>query len=210
MFSWTSYPKVHCTLTYANQQLHFIKPYDNLKRYDFSVDNMLNENFLELILFSDGLPFILLGSSIGTMSGYGQRLTRLFTMSTNVTHPTSTFGAALLEIASSDRCSFAESTVTSTTYLDMPQLFLLTQIENENLVFQQYGTPFPHFAKMWTDFLNERFPNKWIVKGGRKSGHLNSQTWHLWMFFLGVMSSKMSIMNPSETCIILNNACKKI
>lgn len=135
---------------------------------------MLNENFLELILFSDGLPFIHLGSSIGTMSGYGQRLTRSFTMSTNVTHSKSTFGAVLLEITSSVRCSFAESTVTSTTYLDMPEL--LTQIEHENLVFQQYSTAFPHFSKMLTDFLNERFPNKWIVRGGRKSGHLNSQT----------------------------------
>lgn len=152
---------------------------------------MLNENFLELILFSDGPPFVLLGSSTGTMSGYGQRITRLFTMSTNVTHPKSTFGAALLEIASSDRCSFAESTVTSTTYIDMPELFLLTQIEHEN---QQYGTPFPHFAKMFTDFLNERFSNKWIVRGGQKSGHLNSQTWHLWIFIFGVMSSKMSKM----------------
>lgn len=141
-----------------------------------------------------GYHFILLGSSIGTMSAYGQRLTRLFTMSMNVAHPTSTFGAALLEIASSDRCSFAESTLTSTTYLDMPELFLLTQIEHENLVFQQYGTPFPHFAKM-------------LIK---RSGHLNSQTWHLWIFIFGVMSSKISIMNPSEMCIILNNACKKI
>lgn len=128
---------------------------------------------------------------------------------TNVTHPKSTFGAALLQIASSVRCSFAESTV-STTYLDMPELLLLTQIEHENLVFQQYGTPIPHFSKMLTDFLNERFPNKWIVRGGRKCGHLNSQTWHLWIFIFGVMSSEMSIMNPSEMCIIRNNACKKI
>lgn len=108
---------------------------------------MLNEKFLELIIFSDGLPFIVfLGRYIGTMSGYGQRLTRLFTMSTNGTHPKSTFGVALLEIASWDRCSFGESTVTSTTFIDMPELFLLPQTEHENLVFQQYGTPFLHFA----------------------------------------------------------------
>jgi hypothetical protein len=46
--------------------------------------------------------------------------------------------------------------------------FLLRLLEEEgpdDMLFQQDGAP-PHFHKEVTDFLNRKFPEKWIGRGG--------------------------------------------
>jgi hypothetical protein len=46
--------------------------------------------------------------------------------------------------------------------------FLMPILEKEahyDMLFQQEGEP-PHFRKEVTDFLNRKFPEKWIGRGG--------------------------------------------
>jgi hypothetical protein len=46
--------------------------------------------------------------------------------------------------------------------------FLMPILEEEgpdDMLFQQHGVP-PHFHKEVTDFLNRKFPEKWIGRGG--------------------------------------------
>jgi hypothetical protein len=62
---------------------------------------------------------------------------------------------------------FAECTVTSTTYLDMLELFAVPQIGGNNVIFQQDGA-LPHFANVVREFLDVNFPRKWIGRGGWK------------------------------------------
>jgi hypothetical protein len=61
----------------------------------------------------------------------------------------------------------AEYTVTGTVYLDMLEEFLMPILEEEchnNMLFQQGRAP-PHLHKEMTDFLNCKFPEKWIGRG---------------------------------------------
>jgi hypothetical protein len=53
----------------------------------------------------------------------------------------------------------AERTVTSTTYLDMLELFAVPQIGGNNVIFQQDGAP-PHFANIVREFLDVNFPRR--------------------------------------------------
>jgi hypothetical protein len=61
---------------------------------------------------------------------------------------------------------FHESTITSTVYLDMLENFVFPQIaEVYGLIFQQNGAP-PHFGAIVRTVLGERFPGRWIGRGG--------------------------------------------
>jgi hypothetical protein len=62
---------------------------------------------------------------------------------------------------------FAERTVTSHNYFDMLELFAVPQIDNDNVIFQQDGAP-THYANIFTEFLDEIFPLRWIGRGGWK------------------------------------------
>jgi hypothetical protein len=61
---------------------------------------------------------------------------------------------------------FAEQTVTAMTYLDMLQLYLLSQLEDQtNVVFQQDGAP-PHWARIVREFLDMHFRGRWVGRDG--------------------------------------------
>jgi hypothetical protein len=67
-----------------------------------------------------------------------------------------------------DHFFFAENTVTGVTYLDMLEAFCfpqLDEIENPDIMFQQDGAP-PHLSSIVRDVLNDRFPDRWIGRGG--------------------------------------------
>jgi hypothetical protein len=81
---------------------------------------------------------------------------------------------------------FAERTVTSTTYLDMLELFAVPQIGGNNVIFQQDGAP-PHFSNVVREFLDVNFPLRWIGKGGWKqwpprSPDLTPLDFYLWAY----------------------------
>ncbi|PNF30503.1 hypothetical protein B7P43_G10879 [Cryptotermes secundus] len=60
---------------------------------------------------------------------------------------------------------FEGNTVTGQTYLDMLQNWLFTslQADSPDLIFQQDGAP-PHWHLMVRAFLNEKVPQRWIVR----------------------------------------------
>jgi hypothetical protein len=63
---------------------------------------------------------------------------------------------------------FAENMLTGGTYLDMLEAFCFPQLvetENPDIMFQLDGAP-PHFSNTVQDTLNEKFPEKWIGRGG--------------------------------------------
>ena len=61
---------------------------------------------------------------------------------------------------------FNERTVTSESYLKMLQDYFVPQlVESQRTIFQQDGAP-PHFARRVKEFLDQRFPNEWIGRGG--------------------------------------------
>ncbi|PSN33103.1 hypothetical protein C0J52_19410 [Blattella germanica] len=66
---------------------------------------------------------------------------------------------------------FNEKTVTGIVYLDMLQQFLEPQLIQDGIihdvVFQQDGAPC-HYANIMKDYLNDRFPNRWIGRGGNR------------------------------------------
>ena len=63
---------------------------------------------------------------------------------------------------------FAEATITSTSYLNMLEQSLEPQLLADNIldlaVFQQDSAP-PLFAHIVRNYLNERFPGRWIGRG---------------------------------------------
>lgn len=64
---------------------------------------------------------------------------------------------------------FEEKTIDIFIYLDMLDIVAIPQIESQNIVFQQDEAPL-HFSSFVLDFLNERFPQRWIGQGGWKAG----------------------------------------
>ena len=63
----------------------------------------------------------------------------------------------------------AEATVTGPVYLDMLERFLELQLLTadilDTVVFQQDGAPC-HYAIIVRDYLDRRFPGRWIGHGG--------------------------------------------
>jgi len=60
---------------------------------------------------------------------------------------------------------FMESTITGIVYLDMLQEFLIPQLDEDDqegrIHFQQDGAP-PHYLGKVREYLNTRFPGRWI------------------------------------------------
>jgi hypothetical protein len=80
--------------------------------------------------------------------------------------------------------SFTEHTVTSTTYLDMLEPFVVPQIGGNSVIFQQDSAP-PHFVNVVREFLDINFPRRWIGRGGWKqwpprSPDLTTLDFYLW------------------------------
>ncbi|KAJ4449634.1 hypothetical protein ANN_01038 [Periplaneta americana] len=85
---------------------------------------------------------------------------------------------------------FVESTVTGTTYLDMLENYAVPQIQDE-FFFRQDGAP-PHYANQIRDYLNTRFPNKWIGRSGSiewppRSPHLTPLDFFLWEYVKSIV-----------------------
>jgi hypothetical protein len=49
----------------------------------------------------------------------------------------------------------------------MLELFAVSQIDDDNVIFQQHGAP-AHYANIVMEFHYETFPRRWIGRGGWK------------------------------------------
>jgi hypothetical protein len=64
-----------------------------------------------------------------------------------------------------DHFFFAEATATGHVYHDMPEHFLVPQLDVNNVIWQQDGAP-PHYHRDVPRYLNQTFPGRWIGRGG--------------------------------------------
>ena len=82
---------------------------------------------------------------------------------------------------------FDESTVDHDNYLDMLQNFFYPVLQKKNLtgkaIFQQDGAP-AHFAKTVRSWLNNKFNDRWVGRGGPISWALRSPDRSSLDFFL--------------------------
>ena len=83
---------------------------------------------------------------------------------------------------------FSESTVDSAVYLDMLQEFAVPQLEHlqPDVIFQQDGAP-PHWSLNVRQFLDEKFPGRWVGRDGPipwppRSPDLTPLDFFLWGF----------------------------
>lgn len=57
----------------------------------------------------------------------------------------------------------------------MFRLFALAQINDDNVIFQQYDVP-AHYADLAKDFVDEIFPQGWMESGGLEPPHSSDLT----------------------------------
>jgi hypothetical protein len=101
---------------------------------------------------------------------------------------------------------FHESTITSAVYLVMLENFVFPQIaEVDGLIFQQDGAP-PHIGAIVRTALDERFPGRWIGRGGRLIGPHRVLTHPPMDFFWGYIKDIVS----SERVGSLPDLCRRI
>ena len=91
---------------------------------------------------------------------------------------------------------FVENNVTGGMYLDILEQFLDTQLQKDGIlgtvVYQQDGAP-PHFALPVREYLNRKFPNRWIGRGSPRLLVTRFPDLTQWTFFCGVSSKTKSI-----------------
>ena len=93
---------------------------------------------------------------------------------------------------------FFDGCVTGKSYFEMLQHFLIPRLAHydDDVMFQQDGAP-PHFASVVRDFLDEKFPGRWIGRRGpiewpARSPNLTPADFFLW----GVLKEKVYSHNP--------------
>jgi hypothetical protein len=145
------------------QLLHAIRPGDTRKRQDFAAD-MLNEIdndelFLERIVFSDEATFhISRHVHRRNIRIWGHEHPRAIAEHERDSPNTNVwYGLAHDQVIGP--FFFAERTVTSIIYLGMLELFAVSQIGDNNVIFQQDGAT-PHFANVIREFLDVNFPRR--------------------------------------------------
>jgi hypothetical protein len=153
------------------QLLHAIRLGDIRKRRDFAADMLSaidnDELFLERIVFSDEATFHISGH----IHRHNIRIWGHEHPHAIVEHerdsPKINVWCGLAHDRVIGPFFFAERTVTSTTYLDMLELFAVPQICGNNAIFHQVSAP-PHFANVVRGFLDVNLPRRWIGRGGWK------------------------------------------
>ena len=93
---------------------------------------------------------------------------------------------------------FFDGCVTGKSYLEMLQHFLIPRLVHydDDIMFQQDGAP-PHFASVFRDFLDKKFPGRWIgrrgpIKWPARLPDLTPADFFLW----GVLKDKVYSHNP--------------
>jgi hypothetical protein len=156
--------------TYRIQIVQALEPDEGRRRKKFAVDmlgRIDNDNgFLERVIFSDESSFHVCGvvnrhncRIWGSESPHAVREYERDSPKLNV-------WCALPRHEVIGPFFFQEKTVNSTNYLDMLELFAVSQVAHlqPNVFFQQGGAP-PHWGLTVRKYLNKTFPNRWIGRG---------------------------------------------
>lgn len=155
---------------YRLQLLQALKPTDHVLRANFANDMLLhdNEDFLDLVVFSDESTFHLSGQvNTHNVRIWGSENPHMMVQVQRDSPKLNVF-CAISRQKVYGPFFFGEATVTGTSYLDTLQLWLfpqLTQDEPENFIFQQDGAP-PHWHNEVRDWLNLTVPDRWIGRKG--------------------------------------------
>lgn len=89
---------------------------------------------------------------------------------------------------------FFDTSVTGETYVAMLQDFMWPLMKYRGLYFQQDGAP-PHYSLIARSWLNEKFPNRWIGRGGpikwpARSPDLTPPDFFLWGYLKDIVYKK--------------------
>lgn len=114
---------------------------------------------------------------------------------------------------------FFEGNVTGQSFLEMLENRLPTLLEDVDLAtrqrmwFQLDGAP-PHFSLIVRNFLNNRYANKWIGRGGPiawppRSPDLTSPDFFLWGFLKNVVYERAPTTR-ADMIVRIRNACERI
>jgi hypothetical protein len=85
-----------------------------------------------------------------------------------------------------------ETTITGIVYLYMLQQFLIPQLDDGRIRFQQDDAP-PHYLEEVREYLNTRFPGRWI-------GHLIPRILNPWIFFLWRFVKDSVLITSTSKC----------
>lgn len=183
---------------YKLQFVHQLLPQDWHARLNFSSEllHRLNQHpeFLNTLLFSDEAHFHLHGGVNTHNLRYWSEENPHWTADEPLHSPRVTVWAAIGKPGIVGPFFF-EDTVTAASYLEMLNTQFLPAVGNwphyNSLTFQQDGAP-PHWARIVRNFLNERFPNRWIGRGSSfvwppRSPDLSPMDFFLW----GYIKSKV-------------------
>ncbi|GFS66285.1 DUF4817 domain-containing protein [Trichonephila clavipes] len=156
---------------YKVQILHAIKPDDYAKRYEFAVDMLhrldADEHFLNRILFSDESMFHVSGMVIKHNVRFGGSEQPHAVLELQRSSEKVNVWCGLLHDRILGTFFFSEKTVTSSTYLDMLEIYAFPQLQDlqPNVLFQQDGAP-PHWVLTVRKSLNNSFPQRLIGRDG--------------------------------------------
>lgn len=156
---------------YKVQLLHALQPDDRPKRKSFAVDILSriddDPDFLKKVMFTDEACFHVSGKvNRHNVRIWGSENPH-FSMEMVRDSPKVNVWCGLLHDRVIGPFFFAEASITSAVYLDMLEQFAFPQIEDlqPDIVLQQDGAP-PHWGLVVRAALDDKFPGRWVGRGG--------------------------------------------
>lgn len=177
---------------YKIQRVQALMPDDRPRRVEFA--NLIHEKiledseFLNRIMFSDEATFHVSGKvNRHNVRIWGSENPRVLHEEVRDSPKVNVWCGMMNNIIIGP-FFFGESTITSSVYLDMLQQFVEPQVEElqPSIIFQQDGAP-PHWGLMVRDYLNSKYPNRWIGRDGPMRWPPRSPDLTPLDFFCGVM-----------------------
>lgn len=156
---------------YKVQLVHALQPDDAPRRAEFAADMLQriddDDRFLKRVLFSDEATFHVSGvlnrHNVRIWGSEPPYLSREVVRDS----PKVNVWCGVMFDRIIGPFFFIERTITANVYLDMLTEYVIPQLEDmqPNVIFQQDGAP-PHWGLAVRDFLNQRFPGRWIGRDG--------------------------------------------
>jgi transposase len=157
--------------SYKLQILQKITPNDWILRKEFAVtvlDRLAeDENYLRRIFFSDEATFHLSGKvNKQNVRIWGTENPHCYQEHTRDSEKINVW-CGLFHDRVIGPFFFQENNINGNIYIDMLENFAFPQLEElqPNVIFQQDGAP-PHWKRFVRDCLDQKFPNRWIGRGG--------------------------------------------
>ena len=92
----------------------------------------------------------------------------------------------------------------------LPALLENVPIQTRRQIYYQHGRAQPHFSQVVRQYLNHKFPNRWIGRGGTqnwppRSPDMNALHYHMWGYMKAIVYACgvfPAITSPIESCCV--------